>query len=193
MCICEKCGKSHEGTFGSGRFCSRACANSHVVSKDTKDKISHSLRDSFKKHRIAIGSKRVCAKKEYNYVLIKDNPGLDIPIRTCKICGEQFYHIRSRGVCNNPECKTLYHKLVQKDAHVRKSKIRYRAGKEWTEDAYKQIYKYYFTYKITNLLNGRYYLGIHATNNLDDGYMGSGVCIKGAIKSMGGATLRKKY
>jgi hypothetical protein len=45
MKICEKCGKEHDGKFGSGRFCSRACANSRVHSEETKERISKSLKD----------------------------------------------------------------------------------------------------------------------------------------------------
>ena len=40
---CERCGKEHDGSFGSGRFCSRPCANSRKFSEETKNKISKSL------------------------------------------------------------------------------------------------------------------------------------------------------
>ncbi len=35
--ICEKCGKEHNGSFGSGRFCSRGCANSKVQTKEMNE------------------------------------------------------------------------------------------------------------------------------------------------------------
>ena len=40
MKICEKCKKEHNGFFGSGRFCSRSCANTKIHSEETKRKIS---------------------------------------------------------------------------------------------------------------------------------------------------------
>jgi hypothetical protein len=41
--FCEKCGKIHDGDFGSGRFCSRSCANSRIHTKKSKEKISKKL------------------------------------------------------------------------------------------------------------------------------------------------------
>lgn len=46
-------------------------------------------------------------------------------------------------------------------------------------------YKYHYLYKITNQLNGKFYIGIHSTNNLNDGYFGSGTYINNAIKKHG--------
>jgi hypothetical protein len=43
----------------------------------------------------------------------------------------------------------------------------------------------YILYKITNLINGRYYIGRYATNNIYDSYMGSGIAIKNAIEKYG--------
>ena len=45
--------------------------------------------------------------------------------------------------------------------------------------------KHYLIYKITNKLNGRFYIGQHQTENIDDGYMGSGIAICDAIKKYG--------
>ncbi len=60
--ICQKCGKEHDGSFGSGKFCSRACANSRIRTDELKERVSKKLR---KREKVVI---KFCAncKKDLN-------------------------------------------------------------------------------------------------------------------------------
>lgn len=44
---------------------------------------------------------------------------------------------------------------------------------------------FYLVYKTTNLIDGKYYIGCHQTDSLEDGYIGSGKHLKRAIKKYG--------
>lgn len=45
--------------------------------------------------------------------------------------------------------------------------------------------KYNFVYRTTNLVNGKEYIGVHSTDNLNDGYIGSGKRLAIAIRKYG--------
>jgi group I intron endonuclease len=45
--------------------------------------------------------------------------------------------------------------------------------------------KYHYIYKTTCLITGRYYIGMHSTNNLADGYYGSGKRLRYSINKHG--------
>lgn len=80
---CKKCGKEHDGTFGSGKFCSRSCANSRTRSKETIEKISNSVKKWVEENPDKI--KR--GKDNLNF-----KHGLKNPMDTkyCLTCGKKF-------------------------------------------------------------------------------------------------------
>ena len=42
--------------------------------------------------------------------------------------------------------------------------------------------RYHYFYKIVNLINNKYYYGIHTTDDIYDGYVGSGTILKYVYK-----------
>ena len=55
----------------------------------------------------------------------------------------------------------------------------------------RQEKKYHYIYKITNVLNNKYYIGMHSTDDLGDGYLGSGRKLAKAKKRYGKENFKK--
>ena len=52
--------------------------------------------------------------------------------------------------------------------------------------------KYHYLYKTTNLKNGKFYVGIHSTNDLNDGYLGSGKYLRNSIYKYGEENFKRE-
>ena len=53
-------------------------------------------------------------------------------------------------------------------------------------------YKYHFIYKITNIINNKFYVGMHSTNNINDSYFGSGRYLHRSIKKYGKQNFKRE-
>lgn len=51
---------------------------------------------------------------------------------------------------------------------------------------------YHIIYKTTNMINGKYYYGVHSTDDLNDNYLGSGYGLKNAIAKYGKENFNKE-
>ena len=47
--ICLHCGKEHDGTYGTGRYCSLSCSRARMHSEEQRQKCSDSLKETYKK------------------------------------------------------------------------------------------------------------------------------------------------
>jgi hypothetical protein len=100
MGTCNKCDKEHDGTFGSGKYCSVSCANSRTFSEGTKK-----------------------IKSLSNHGKIPWNKGTKIKwVKSiCLGCGNEIDHIKSRPKKYHPECWLKLSGGVRKGAGVGKS------------------------------------------------------------------------
>ena len=92
---CERCGKLMTEKYGSGRFCSRYCANSKEHSQKDKEQISLSL-----------------LKYYDNNPRISKKTGKPICIRHCSICNKKIKSCNKTGLCQDclrhtPQGKSL--------------------------------------------------------------------------------------
>ncbi len=89
---CKKCKKEHDGSFGSGKYCSRSCANSRQHSNETKLKIGIGVKTSekFIKNNVIGKRKKYGERKQYLY--------------QCQSCKMNFFTYRKNAIYCSSKC-----------------------------------------------------------------------------------------
>ena len=107
---CERCGKIMTEKFGSGRFCSKSCANKKEHSNATKIKISKSLQ--LYNNTAQVKEKR---SDNHNSSIQKSMERYNKSPKKCCICGKPIsYELRGRKTCSNECLKTIQSLSIQK-------------------------------------------------------------------------------
>lgn len=98
--ICERCGRIMNTLYGSGKFCSRACANKRTHSIESRKKTSDKLKGLVREN---LENNPVTRRKDNILDRYYASP------KTCRICGKVLpYELRNNKTCSK-ECKHLAH------------------------------------------------------------------------------------
>lgn len=96
---CEKCDEYHDGTFGSGRFCSRKCANSREKTDEIRKRTSDTLKRAHIDGRISTKG-RVYAEE----VIQKRKETWDKKLLESDFSSLKFESIRKRVILEQNNC-----------------------------------------------------------------------------------------
>jgi hypothetical protein len=103
MKTCENCGNEHDGTYGSGRFCSTKCSrgfSTKAKRAEINEKVSKTIKNKLEKGEYVGFAK----------------PNKSYEEQTCFNCKSIFYSKKNRKYCSN-SCKnncTSYKELMKK-------------------------------------------------------------------------------
>lgn len=99
---CERCGVTVIVPYGSGRFCSRACANTRKHTDAIKIKISESVKNTQKGHPELQFGNNTIAKHNKTLENYLSNPKL------CKQCKKPLSYENRYSSCCSEDCVKMY-------------------------------------------------------------------------------------
>lgn len=100
--VCNRCGKIMTKKFGSGNFCSRACANTREHSEETRKKMSESAEAFYDISQPIDFYTAVCIPLRKRYAAVT---GYEKEPSYCAVCGSTLsYEKRNNRTCSNA-CK----------------------------------------------------------------------------------------
>jgi len=110
---CEKCNKDHDGSYGSGRFCSSKCARSFSTSKDTQNELKDATCPKCgKKHKIR---KRASEKLTYCIDCGGNDPTIEREKEKCCLyCGKRLIKDQRKYCCHKCQYEYKYYIWLNK-------------------------------------------------------------------------------
>lgn len=103
--MCENCGKEHDGSFASGRFCSRKCSRAFST-KFNREEVNKKVSETFKNKPLIEVKCKKCGEITYSKFKIVN--------KLCNICKEELGYNKTickrcgakKGECKHPDlCK----------------------------------------------------------------------------------------
>lgn len=135
MLYCKKCGKPIDGSYGSGKFCSRSCANSRIKSIESRSKTAQSVRNFYLKRGV-------------------NSISYDGVVRKCQICGKDIPTTKSNlgyykniKTCGSTKCLGKSRKNNIKDRQSFTNKLR--------ENAFRNNFGGFNMHKIKYIVDGK--------------------------------------
>jgi very-short-patch-repair endonuclease len=142
MYSCEKCKKDHDGSYGSGRFCSEKCSKQRIISEKEKENLSKKLKGKhIKRIKTIICDKchneiRSCNFKKHFITCDGTGPKKFKKIEICPYCNGNIKNVHGgnhiKWCIKNPNRK--FSKRI-------KNKGPYWEGKHHTEESKEKIRK----------------------------------------------------
>ena len=131
--ICENCKKEHNGSYGSGRFCSCKCARCFST-KTKREEINQKISQTLLKRR-ELG---ICKT--------------DFSVRYCKDCGKQLSIKNKSGFCYAccPKHTNANTELREKHRQIQKQKVQNGTHKGWTTRNIKSYAEQFFETVLNN-------------------------------------------
>ena len=166
---CEKCGIRLTEKFGSGRFCSRKCANSHSRNQESREKTSISIKRFIEENPEYKDREHKTLRKPsvLSRTLYNKNPN------KCSICAKDLpYEKRSRKTCSKECYKKLCSELVNARINAgthngwNSRKIRSYAEKFWESVLVNNSIPFVPEFKVV-IPGSKYFLDFKIGENLD--------------------------
>jgi hypothetical protein len=137
--ICENCENSHDGNYGSGRFCSLKCSRGFST-KNNRAKINEKISNSLRKFSL---------------------------IRKCKICEAEFVSKKSTTkTCKSKECRAINRSLCMTGIKSKSGELRKKGSGGLRDGGGKsKVYEYISSHNEKMFLNSE---ELVIANLLDD-------------------------